>query len=717
MDERVLGEARAEDLHLGAVATVDGRDGGEVGEPRSVSGSKSLFAAAARVESDRRAAVGAATERFAAGATRRGRGDRGGRDGGHGEGRHGERRRRHHEAASTECAARRRSRRTLQIRTPRRSPPTRWQVARPRGCLGGRNKSPTVCSYDSPNPSSMVDGRPVGPCDFFLVLRPPVRIPGSSEQPPRSPRARAGIGPCARGRSRGPSDAHRSACVVSRVSRPRFARPVPGAPRLGALPRRRGLVATFRGSRHRGRCPSAEDLPSGVRSPSRPPATSPPPSTNASACSATRVVAWRAFAARRARKTFGGERLGSPRRSPHARGGPQQDPRRAGGARTPRLPPLPPRRALRLPLLPVRPGELQRRAYVEKRSAVDPNLDASGTAPPRRSSADAVARPSVSCLYGLGMPADYVDARLVLDSRGSRVGATRSRGTHRRPSLLRIRRARDAALRRICVGRRSTTRRPRAATGSLAAVRGRPLEIELDREGVLLERGRGTSNDADADGSSPPLRATTTAGSTRPPIARRGPRRRFGARWWRARLSCARRSHIEAERLEQRTTADVGLLEELGWCPGAALQPHPRAAPRRPPPAAPRLPQLRRAAKGPRRERSRRWCASRRRRCDRHRRGWLLVADESHVMLPQPRDARRRSIPVANCRGGIAPSALDNRPPTFDEFWERVPQRCWCPRRPARWRRCGARRNRRRPGTLRPRWTWWFGRPACWTRR
>ena len=38
---------------------------------RSVSGSKSLFAAAARVESDRRAAVGAATERFAAGATRR----------------------------------------------------------------------------------------------------------------------------------------------------------------------------------------------------------------------------------------------------------------------------------------------------------------------------------------------------------------------------------------------------------------------------------------------------------------------------------------------------------------------------------------------------------------------------------------------------------------------------------------------------------------------
>ena len=28
-------------------------------------------------------------------------------------------------------------------------------------------------------------------------------------------------------------------------------------------------------------------------------------------------------------------------------------------------------------------------------------------------------------------------------------------------------------------------------------------------------------------------------------------------------------SHIEAERLEQRTTADVGLLEELGWCPGA----------------------------------------------------------------------------------------------------------------------------------------------------
>ena len=54
----------------------------------------------------------------------------------------------------------------------------------------------------------------------------------------------------------------------------------------------------------------------------------------------------------------------------------------------------------------------------------------------------------------------------------------------------------------------------------------------------------------------------------------------------------------------------------------------------------------------------------------------LLLVDESHVSLPQLKamhaaDQRRKHSLVAH--GFRLPSALDNRPLTHGEFWERVP--------------------------------------------
>ena len=138
-------------------------------------------------------------------------------------------------------------------------------------------------------------------------------------------------------------------------------------------------------------------------------------------------------------------------------------------------------------------------------------------------------------------------------------------------------------------------------------------------------------------------------------------------------------SHIEAERLEQRTTADVGLLEELGWCPGAEHYSRHLAgrAPGDPPVTL--LDYLNFDARRRDLDANGREGGAHREGGDanRHRRGWLLVADESHVMLPQLRAmhggdrSRKRNLVAGGYR---LPSALDNRPLTFDEFWERVPQ-------------------------------------------
>jgi excinuclease ABC subunit B len=108
---------------------------------------------------------------------------------------------------------------------------------------------------------------------------------------------------------------------------------------------------------------------------------------------------------------------------------------------------------------------------------------------------------------------------------------------------------------------------------------------------------------------------------------------------------------LEAQRLHQRTMFDLEMIKELGYCSG--IENYSRhlsgRAPGEPPPTL----------------------------LDYFPEDFLLVVDESHVTLPQVRgmffgDRSRKQVLVDY--GFRLPSALDNRPLTYDEFRQRVHQ-------------------------------------------
>ncbi|CAN5609513.1 excinuclease ABC subunit UvrB [soil metagenome] len=108
---------------------------------------------------------------------------------------------------------------------------------------------------------------------------------------------------------------------------------------------------------------------------------------------------------------------------------------------------------------------------------------------------------------------------------------------------------------------------------------------------------------------------------------------------------------LEAARLRQRTTFDLEMMRELGFCSG--IENYSR--------------HLARREAG-----SRPWTL-----LDYFPPDWLLVVDESHMTIPQTvgmykNDRTRKEILVDF--GFRLPSALDNRPLTFDEFEDHLNQ-------------------------------------------
>ena len=108
---------------------------------------------------------------------------------------------------------------------------------------------------------------------------------------------------------------------------------------------------------------------------------------------------------------------------------------------------------------------------------------------------------------------------------------------------------------------------------------------------------------------------------------------------------------IEAQRIEQRTRYDLEMMAEMGFCSGVENYSGPLS--------------LRESGSTP-------YCL-----LDFFPDDWLLVADESHVMLPQVRGMyngdRARKETLVN-HGFRLPSALDNRPLKFSEFEEKINQ-------------------------------------------
>ncbi|QIZ65869.1 excinuclease ABC subunit UvrB [Geobacillus subterraneus] len=108
---------------------------------------------------------------------------------------------------------------------------------------------------------------------------------------------------------------------------------------------------------------------------------------------------------------------------------------------------------------------------------------------------------------------------------------------------------------------------------------------------------------------------------------------------------------LEAQRLEQRTRYDLEMMREMGFCSG--IENYSRHLALRPPGSTPYT------------------------LLDYFPDDFLIIIDESHVTLPQLRgmyngDQARKQVLVDH--GFRLPSALDNRPLTFEEFEQKINQ-------------------------------------------
>ncbi len=120
---------------------------------------------------------------------------------------------------------------------------------------------------------------------------------------------------------------------------------------------------------------------------------------------------------------------------------------------------------------------------------------------------------------------------------------------------------------------------------------------------------------------------------------------------------------VEAQRLRQRIKYDLEMLQEMGYCNG--IENYSRHLTQRNPGEPPEclvdyFPQ----------------------------KDWLLVVDESHVTVPQIRgmyngDQARKKVLIDY--GFRLPSAADNRPLKADEFWQKVPSCIFVSATPSDW--------------------------------
>lgn len=119
---------------------------------------------------------------------------------------------------------------------------------------------------------------------------------------------------------------------------------------------------------------------------------------------------------------------------------------------------------------------------------------------------------------------------------------------------------------------------------------------------------------------------------------------------------------LEAQRIDQRTRYDLEMLAQVGYCNGVENYSRHLAG--------------RQAGEPPE-------CL-----IDYFPDDWLLIVDESHVTVPQLRgmyngDQARKKVLIDH--GFRLPSAADNRPLKSDEFWEKVNQCIFVSATPGEW--------------------------------
>src|ERR671917_339408 len=253
---------------------------------------------------------------------------------------------------------------------------------------------------------------------------------------------------------------------------------------------------------------------------------------------------------------------------------------------------------------------------------------------------DVIIVASVSCIYGLGAPVDY----------GATVLRLRQGGQYRR----------DAVLRHLVD--MQYQRNDQALTRARFRVRGDTLEFQPASEETLVRVeffGDEVERITEVDPLTGELLAERREVNIYPATHYATPADKLklaivdieAAMEERVGQMEAEGRALEAARLRQRTTFDLEMMRELGFCSG--IENYSR--------------HLARRAAG-----SRPWTL-----LDYFPPDWLLVVDESHMTIPQvvgmyKNDRTRKEILVEF--GFRLPSALDNRPLTFEEFEDHLNQ-------------------------------------------
>ncbi len=274
--------------------------------------------------------------------------------------------------------------------------------------------------------------------------------------------------------------------------------------------------------------------------------------------------------------------------------------------------------------------------YIEKDSSRNEEIDKLRHAATRAlfERRDVIIVASVSCIYGLGAPVDY----------GATVVRMRTGGRYRRDGILRQ------------LVDLQYQRNDQALSRARFRVRGDTLELQPAYDDFIVRVqffGDEVERITELDPVTGEILAERKELNVYPASHYVTPADKMKAALVDIEAEAEQRTAeleargmvLEAERLRQRTAFDVEMMRELGFCSG--IENYSRHLSRREPGSRP-------------------WTL-----LDYFPRDWLLVVDESHMTIPQvvgmyKNDRTRKEILVDF--GFRLPSALDNRPLTFEEF-------------------------------------------------
>jgi len=291
--------------------------------------------------------------------------------------------------------------------------------------------------------------------------------------------------------------------------------------------------------------------------------------------------------------------------------------------------------------------------YIEKSAAINDEIDmlrhsATRSLFERR---DVIVVASISCIYGLGIPSEYLKAAVPLE-----VG-TETNLRHLLRQLATIQYSRND----VELGR------------GRFRVKGDVLEIGPAYEDRII-RVEFFGDEIEAIRYIHPLTGETLQSVDRLSIY---PAKHFVTPTERLEAACsaiaaeleaqvahleAQNKVLEAQRLLQRTRYDLEMLREVGYCNGVENYSRHLSG--------------RQAGEPPE-------CL-----LDYFPPDWLLVVDESHVTVPQIRgmfngDQARKKVLIEH--GFRLPSAADNRPLKAEEFWAKVKQCIFVSATPGEW--------------------------------